>query len=85
MKEISKGMNFSQALSMAKDGRIINRTGWNGKNLTVQVQPQLDPYCRPYLFIVDSEGMTVPWVPSQGDLFAEDWVAHWEDSIVKEN
>jgi hypothetical protein len=27
----------------------------------------------PYLMMHNAQGVFVPWVPSQGDLFAEDW------------
>ena len=32
--------------------------------------------CRfsPYLMLMNAEGVFVPWVPSMGDLLAEDWV-----------
>jgi hypothetical protein len=72
-------MDFSDALSMLKNGsvRSIQRSGWNGKDQYVQVQlpDEGSKMTVPYLYLINASGKYVPWVPSQGDLFAEDWVA----------
>jgi hypothetical protein len=71
-------INFSDALQAAKEGQSISREGWNGKGLFVMAQ-RPDEHSKmgnPYLYI-DAKalgGERNPWVPSQTDLFAEDWV-----------
>lgn len=71
-------MNFEDALAHAKAGRTILRKGWNGPNQWVKAQfPDADSMMSvPYLYLRNSDGHLVPWVPSQGDLFATDWVAY---------
>lgn len=70
-------MDFSAALLMLKSGEAVTRKGWNGKGLLVQAQYPDDhsKMGNPYLYI-DARalgGERNPWVPSQTDLFAEDW------------
>ena len=69
--------DFSLALShLMEPGIKMQRTGWNGKGQYVQAQyPDAhSKMSKPYLYLTDSGGNKVPWVPSQGDLFADDWV-----------
>lgn len=71
-------MNFSDAFTAALDGKKIHREGWNGKGLFVQVQTP-DEHSKmgnPYLYIDATAlgGECNPWVPSQTDLFATDWL-----------
>ena len=70
-------MNFSEALTELKAGRHVTREGWNGNGLIVAAQfpDQHSKMGNPYLYIDASAlgGTLNPWVPSQTDLFAEDW------------
>ncbi len=68
--------NFAEALYILKEGKKMTRKGWNGKGMYVEAQfPDANSKMeRPYIFIVPGEGFTVPWVASQADLFAEDWM-----------
>ncbi len=70
-------MDFSDALNAAKKGQSITRKGWNGKGLKVLAQFPDDnsKMGNPYLYIDATalDGKRTPWVPSQTDLFAEDW------------
>ncbi len=71
-------MDFSEALKHAKQGLQIARTGWNGKGLLVEAQfpDEHSKMGNPYLYI-DARalgGERNPWVPSQTDMFAEDWI-----------
>lgn len=70
-------MNFSEALELLKDGKILYRNGWNGFGLRVTAQfPDANSKMgSPYLYIDAKSlgGSKVPWQPSQTDLFAEDW------------
>lgn len=79
-----QGMTFEGALYALKAGKKVMRAGWN-LNRMREGNPDPKMYVeaqrpdehskmgRPYLFIVPSEDSRVPWVPSQTDLFAEDW------------
>lgn len=75
-------LTFSDALIAVKQGKKIARSGWNGNNLTVQVQypDEGSMNTLPYLYIQypltskTTPGARGPWVPSSSDLFAEDWV-----------
>lgn len=70
-------MDFSQAFNQAKKGGKIQREGWNGKGLfvTAQFPDSHSKMGNPYLYIDATAlgGERNPWVPSQTDLFAEDW------------
>lgn len=68
-------MTFSGALIHLKAGSCLTRTGWNARGQKVQMQLP-DAHSKmgvPYLYLTNAQGKNVPWVPSQGDLFAEDW------------
>lgn len=70
-------MNFSQALKEAKNGNGVAREDWNGKGLIVRAQfpDEGSANTFPYLYIDAAAlgGGRGPWVPSQTDLFGEDW------------
>lgn len=76
-------MDFSEALKHLKQGLQVSRTGWNGKGLLVEAQfpDEHSKMGNPYLFIDARKlgGERNPWVPSQTDLFAEDWFLVKED------
>lgn len=73
--------SFSDALLHLKNGCKVARKGWNARNLAdpvnlyveAQFPDEHSKMGRPYLFIVASEDSRVPWIPSQTDLFADDW------------
>lgn len=69
-------MNFPQAVERLFSGSKIARNGWNGKGMYIGVQ---EPHVggdmdKPYAYIVGTDGKGVPWIPSQSDLFADDWI-----------
>lgn len=91
---------FEVALKELKNGRRLQRAGWNGAGQFVVMMPALylPPYntadetrkvndrtakwigedqpldCQPYFVIYNAQKRWQPgWVPSTGDLFAEDW------------
>lgn len=68
-------MNFSQALDKIKSGLKLQRNGWNGKNMWIEMQFP-DEYSKitvPYIFMKTADNQLVPWLASQTDIFAEDW------------
>lgn len=70
--------SFDLALAYLKEGRRVQRVGWNGKGmwLELQVPDEYSKMRRPYIFMSPIDGELVPWVASQTDLLAEDWSFH---------
>jgi hypothetical protein len=68
--------NFSEILYILKEGKKATRRGWNGKDQFIQAQfPDINSKMSlPYVYISTVSGDLVPWLCSQGDLFAEDWM-----------
>ena len=73
-------MDFGAALSVLKRGinaeRRVTRKGWNGPKQYIELQ-RVDNDSKmtlPYIFIRTVQGDLVPWLASQTDLLAEDWV-----------
>ena len=75
-------MNFGEALAKLKDGKRVDRNGWNGKAMWIEMQkPDANSKMSlPYLYIEYPEGhpaypngSRVPWLASQTDLLSEDW------------
>lgn len=80
-------MNFGEALEALKLGSKVQRTGWNGKGLTLELQvPDVNSKMTlPYIYInypstpasetapANHINARVPWLASQTDMLAEDW------------
>jgi hypothetical protein len=78
-------MNFGDVLAIAKytKGAQIARKGWNGKGMYVFKAYANDLTnclsngefkCNDSLCLKTAQNtITIGWVPSQSDLFAEDW------------
>lgn len=73
---------FSAALVDLKNGHKVARTGWNGKGMWLELQ-RPDAHSKmtlPYVFLnypadaPNTPGARVPWLASQTDMLAEDWV-----------
>ena len=78
-------MNFGQALEQLKLGSKVAREGWNGKGIYIELQEpdENSKMTLPYVYIVTNGLVTdnpkapkgiVPWLASQTDILAEDWV-----------
>jgi len=75
--------DFGAALDYLRGGRKLARKGWNGKGMWIAMQ-QPDGNSMntlPYLYIeyprghqAYPRGSRVPWLASQTDMLAEDWV-----------
>lgn len=73
--------SFSVALQELKKGKKARRTGWNGKEMWIELQ-RPDEHSKmtlPYLYLnypkgfKYPDGCRVPWLASQTDLLEEDW------------
>lgn len=73
---MTENLNFGQALIVLRNGRKVRRAGWNGEGqyLMLQTPDDHSKMRKPYIFISPVDGELVPWVASQTDLLAEDWV-----------
>ncbi|RLA60312.1 MAG: DUF2829 domain-containing protein [Epsilonproteobacteria bacterium] len=70
-------MDFSQALDDLKDGVLMQRAGWNGKNMHIEIQ-RPDEHSKmtlPYIYMRTAQNDLIPWIASQSDIMAEDWQA----------
>lgn len=75
--------DFGIALDELRRGKRMARKGWNGKGMWVALQ-EPDEHSKmslPYFYIEYPEGhpahprgASVPWLASQTDLLARDWV-----------
>jgi hypothetical protein len=76
-------LNFGQAIELLKDGAKVARMGWNGKGMWLKLQTP-DAHSKmtlPYVYIeyppgsvAYPNGCRVPWLASQTDTLADDWV-----------
>jgi hypothetical protein len=68
--------DFGEALDALHMGDKVTRQAWNGKGqyLELQVPDENSKMRKPYIFIKPVDGEFVPWVASQTDLLATDWV-----------
>lgn len=64
------------AIKQMHNGSRVTRAGWNGKNqyLELQVPDEHSKMTLPYVFITTVQGDRVPWLCSQTDLLARDWL-----------
>ena len=75
-------MDFGTALHALKSGQRVSRSGWNGKGmwLELQVPDAHSKMTLPYVYLnypanaVNTPGARVPWLASQTDMLAEDWI-----------
>lgn len=57
------------------DGRRVRRSGWNGKDMWLELQKpdERSEMTLPYVYMFTAQGDLVPWLCSQTDLLANDW------------
>lgn len=69
-------MTFSVALDNIKNGQRTARQGWNGKGMWIRLhKPHEDSVMTlPYIYMKTADNKLVPWLASQTDILAEDWV-----------
>jgi hypothetical protein len=59
-----------------RHGSKVTREGWNGPGqyLELQVPDEHSKMRKPYIYISPVDGELVPWLASQTDLLANDWM-----------
>lgn len=80
--DIPGAMTFGEALAALKSGEQVARRGWNGKGMWLfMVGPwnylggEDNRYPRPpFIAMKTADDKVVPWLASQTDMLASDWV-----------
>ena len=83
-------MNFGEAVEALKKGGVVCRSGWNGKGMFLlyveysnSVEAEERPHCHyhnikaeglPWIGMKTADDKFVPWLASQTDILAEDWM-----------
>jgi hypothetical protein len=69
-------MDFGGAIRVLKSGGRVAREGWNGKGmwLALQVPDAHSKMSLPYIYMKTVDDKLVPWLASQTDMLAEDWL-----------
>jgi len=70
------GLTFGLAVEALKQGEKVARAGWNGKGMWLRMVSKsvLPPGHRIYIEMKTVDDEIVPWVASQTDVLAEDWM-----------
>ena len=78
-------MNFGDALQALKNGERVERAGWNGKGMHLALVSEWNGRINadfgeafrllPWIGMKTAQGDFVPWLASQTDLLAEDWLS----------
>jgi hypothetical protein len=73
--QVMANLNFAYAIGAAMRGHRITRRGWNAAGQYVfRHHPDKRSELREaFMAIKNAQGIFVPWVPSQGDMAAQDW------------
>jgi hypothetical protein len=68
-------LRFGDALRAMWNGERVARVGWNrpGEFVAIRMPDEDSDMSRPFIYI-DALTGTTPWIPSQEDLLAEDWM-----------
>lgn len=90
--EVTEGnLGYDFAILALKNGKMVTRIGWGGKNIYVkmQVPDQHSKMTRPYLYITVMplqslqfgeerfhELNRMPYTPNQTDMLSEDWILY---------
>ena len=69
-------MNFGEAIREMRMGNAVCREGWNGRGmwLALQVPDEHSKMTQPYIYIKTVQDDLIPWLASQADMLAEDWM-----------
>lgn len=80
-------MDFGSAIKLLKEGKRVQRNGWNGKNQYIELATNIS-YKNANNKIINAEhqaignraiafvgtsGVQLGWLASQADMLAEDW------------
>lgn len=76
MTEFGTMLDFGLALYALRKGKKLAREGWNGKGMwiSLQIPDANSKMSLPYLYMKTADNKQVPWLASQTDILAEDWI-----------
>lgn len=80
-------MTFGEAINLARQGKHIQRSGWNGKAQYVELATNIsyvnaageiincnhDAIGNKALAFVGTSGVQIGWLASQADMLSDDW------------
>lgn len=80
-------MDFGNAIKLLKEGKKLQRKGWNGKNQYIELATNIsytnidgnvinaehDAIGNKAIAFVGTSGVQMGWLASQADMLAEDW------------
>jgi len=70
----ASGMNLAEARDCLLRGDRVGREGLGGVYIEAQMPDENSKMTDPYIFIKTEDGSTIPWVCSQADFFAGNFV-----------
>jgi hypothetical protein len=73
---MNEDYDIGWAVKQMWDGHSVTRAGWNGpgQKLTLQRPDHNSKMSLPYIYITTVHGELVPWLASQTDVLASDWL-----------
>lgn len=67
--------SFGDAILAIQAGQKVARQEWNGKGMYIEYVPPIKALAlKPYIMMRTADDAYVPWVASQTDILARDWV-----------
>ena len=80
-------MDFGKAIQLLKEGKKLQRSGWNGKNQYIELATNIsykntnneiinaehNAIGNKAIAFVGTSGVQLGWLASQSDMLAEDW------------
>lgn len=80
-------MTFGEAIELIKEGKKVQREGWNGKNQCIELATNIsyvntsgeiinaehDAIGNKAVAFVGTSGVQLGWLASQADMLADDW------------
>lgn len=80
-------MDFGDAIKLLKQGKKLQRSGWNGKNQYIELATNIsyinaigelvnanhESIGNKAIAFVGTSGVQLGWLASQADMLAEDW------------
>lgn len=80
-------MDFGEAIKLLKEGKRVQRRGWNGKNQYIElatcisykntqgevINTEHEAIGNKAIAFVGTSGVQMGWLASQADMLAEDW------------
>ena len=74
-------LNFGDVLHALQLGHSATSEGWNGPGqfIKLQVPDENSKMTKPYIYISTVQGDRVPWLGSQTDILAQDWIVIFDE------